>query len=135
MSLQVIMPPVTLLVPNPRAQTNFACISFEEIAKVILNLANFEEGNAHFCTSFHALKTSNEAGLKKVVLPASELSAYRKQLQGFEPRMDCLSRDQWCLVLCPAPLQCFTTYKPICEPAKSPRRERLDRKISAKSVL
>jgi hypothetical protein len=129
------MPPVTLLVPNPRAQTNFACVGFDAIAKVIVDLAQLEEGNAHFCTSFHALKTGEEAGLKKVVLPASELSAYRKRLQGFEPRTDCLSRDQWCLVLCPTPSQCLITYKPLSEPAKSPRRERLDRKISAKSVL
>lgn len=130
----VIMPPVTLLVANPRAQTNCACVGFETIAKVIVDLARLEGEKAHFCTSFHALETSNEAGLKKLVLPANELAAYRKRLQGLEQRADCFSRDQWCLVLS-SPAQALTTYKPLNESSKSPRRERLDRKTSAKSVL
>lgn len=96
-----------------------------------MDLARLEEEKAHFCSSFHALETSNEVGLRKLTLPASELTAYRKRLQGLEPRTDCFSRDQWCLVLC-CPAQALTTYKPL---SKSPRRERLNRKISAKSVL
>lgn len=131
----MLSPPITLIVPNPRAQHNNACVSFESIGKVIGELAQVNDDHtSHFCSSYANLGDWKETGLKKAVLPARFLSNYRRTLLGVKERKPGKEDDEhewWFVVLCGGRFP-LTTYR-LVEQGKA--RRYIDRKVSTKSVL
>ena len=137
----MLSPPITLVVPNPRAQSNYACVGLADVVKVVEELAQVGEDHvSHFCSSYANLGGWSETGLKKAGIPAKLLSSHRKALLGGrekKPILEGNEREWWFVVMCGGRFP-MVTYRLLADQSKSPRREGrfpIDRKISTKSVL